>query len=199
MKTVLAGLALSATLMTGAAEAATVSFLGSSPFGEDFTIGRFDTGLGTLTGVVIDLFAEAYNPVTESAFDGDTVTVISQASIKVTFAGLEFSDSDSKTEACSAPESELCVASASARAEIKFIGDVFPDFALVSGGGPGTLPVQVTFFDTGAVVNLSVTYTYDEAVAPVPLPAAGGLVLAGLGGLALLRRRADPAPKTGRS
>jgi hypothetical protein len=72
-------------------------------------------------------------------------------------------------------------------------------FGLVSGVGPGTLPVQVTFFDTGAVVNLSVTYTYDEAVAPVPLPAAGGLVLAGLGGLALLRRRADPAPKTGRS
>jgi len=198
MKTVLAGLALSATLMTGAAEAATVSFFGSSPFGEDFTIGRFDTALGTLTGVAIDLFAEAYHPVTESAGFGGTVTVNSQSSIKMIFAGLEFSDSDSKKDSCTAPDDDLCVASATARAEIKIFGDVSPDFGLVSGDGPGTLPVEVTFFESGSV-NLSVTYTYDEGVAPVPLPAAGGPMLAGLGGLALLRGRAGAAQKPGRS
>ena len=201
MKKSTAALALSAALMTGAAQAATVSFTAVSPRGNDFTIGRFDTGLGTMTGVAIDLFATArafdieegngYFPVTASAY----------IDIKVMFAGLEFSDhaSGSASYNCGF----FCYVTAIAVATIDVSGDVYPDFGLVSGVGPGTLPVDLTFsFDPWAdshYATLAVTYTYDEPVAPVPLPAAGGLMLAGLGGLALLRRRTGAAQWPGRS
>jgi hypothetical protein len=43
--------------------------------------------------------------------------------------------------------------------------------------------------DSGNDAEVKVTYTCDPAIVPIPLPAAGGLLVAGLGGLALLRRR----------
>lgn len=54
------------------------------------------------------------------------------------------------------------------------------------------LPFYVYFFDNGAASTTFLTMTYTtEAIAPVPLPAAGGLMLLALGGLgvAAARRR----------
>lgn len=200
MKKSMAALALSAALMTGAAQAATVSFTAESPIGNDFTIGRFDTGLGTLTGVAIDLYATASAIDAKYNFLFSNLTFTASADIKVIFAGLEFSDHASEYASyfCG-----LCSVEVTATAIIDVSGEVYPDFGLVSGVGPGTLPVDLTvsvapFLDY-SYATLAVTYTYDEAVAPVPLPAAGGLMLAGLGGLALLRRRAGAAQRPGRS
>ena len=56
----------------------------------------------------------------------------------------------------------------------------------------GLLNITFQFSRNVSFVNaLSGTITYDgvETVAPVPVPAAGGLVLVGLGGLMALRRR----------
>lgn len=52
-------------------------------------------------------------------------------------------------------------------------------------GGNITL---ITSFKTDASSEASITYTYDEAMAPIPLPAAGWALFAALGSLVAFRR-----------
>jgi len=63
----------------------------------------------------------------------------------------------------------------------------FLSFGVVSGFGPASVLVKVDFVGHFAVVESTANHAYDP-VATRPLPTAGGLV-AGLGGLPLLRRR----------
>lgn len=148
-----------------------MSFNGFSS-GGDFFLDRFDTGLGTLTGVAIDLLAKAESFEEGTAPDEDGITITALASVKTGSAGLVCSDSQGATGCCTGL---ACFAEAIAIARVEFIGDIFPDFALVSRVGPGPFLVDVKAVGSLAkYVALTVTYPYDEPVAPVPLPAAGG-------------------------
>ena len=187
MRTLMSGLALATALMVGTAQAATLSFTGIST-GSDISLGRFDTGRGTLTGAEFYGFGSASAISFATAAFGETAVATAFASATIKFADLEFSASDSETLSCTAPDNGSCSVAPLAQAFPDPYG--LPNLGLVSGVGPGTVPVEVDFVGDPAFsyFELTVTYTYDP-VTEVPLPAAGGLMAAGLGGLALLGRR----------
>jgi hypothetical protein len=185
MRAMMFAIALGAAVPGGGAKAATVSFTGSSN-GSDITLSPFDTSLGTLTGVEFAARASSDASDVEFAQYGHIATATASASISVAFLGEFEFDSAFQTFTCTStfiPCNVIAIADASVFVR-NFLDNQY--FHLVSG--PGPVIADFTFVGDVATANASIIYTYD--VATVPLPATGGMLLAGLGALALRRRRA---------
>ncbi len=206
MKNSIAGLAFSAALIAGAAEGATITYTTTST-GEDFEFSAFDANLGTLTDVVFEIegtvnYLEAdlvWSDVPEE-LNPTTTRATAFASLEVSLIGHTFIAEATDSTWCTYPHHWMDCYDLDAVADLSVSVSKPSLIPMVTAWSPWTLPVDVTFVGEGAV-TVSITYTYDEKaltpddngsvdqIAPVPLPAAGGMLLAGLGGLSLLRRR----------
>lgn len=166
-----AAAALAIGLSAGAASAATVTVFGT--FSNGFTVDQFNISGATLESVDIRFNATAVN---ES----------SPASATVSFQGFSASDPGLGGGFATA----LLVAT-----------DTTDLFEYVGAGTlSGTVVADAILFQNSTFVNdpfvsqfidvasLEVTYNYLPA-APIPLPAGAPLLVAGLGGLALLRKK----------
>jgi len=230
MRIMISGLALTAALMCGSAQAATcvksgfvlgqgALMCGSAPavtltnmgtltyrvifpekkaphpayWGDGtFLMGRFDTTLGTLVSATLkaNLHASGYDE--GQAFDGETAAAYPVASVYFQLLGLRAYYYSEGYDRCTAPIDDYCTVSASESAYLEVSGFIAPsDFGLVSGIGPGNISGYYEFYAWGgsAYGSATMTYTFEPDLAPVPLPSAGGLMVAVLGGLALMRRR----------
>lgn len=185
MRAMMFAIALGAAVPGGGAKAATVSFTGSS-HGSDIVLSPFDTSLGTLTGVEFAARASSDASDEEFAQHGHIATATASASISVAFLREFEIDSAAQTFTCTSTFIP-CGVTAFAGASVFVLGVLGNQyFHLVSG--PGPVIADFTFVGDLAEAHASITYTYD--VATVPLPATGGMLLAGLGALVLRRRRA---------
>ena len=157
---------LALTVMAGAAAAVTqtVTFTDGTP-GDNFFLPGFNSGLGTLISV-------AYTGMVSSV-DYPTFGLVG-----ITVAN----DGASDSAFGAAPGPIMAMVSNfydnTDLASLAAFTDT-PVFAAVSAPVDGTT--------TG---SFSVTYTYDDGItpAPVPLPAGAPLLIAGIGGLAMLRK-----------
>lgn len=184
MRGMFLALALGAVPLTSAASAATLTFSGSGT--GSFNLGKFDAALGTLQSATFDYYGSATEA--DSAFSagpGDTATASASASIKIVFAGLTFEDSGVDTQTCTSNVGECSVDAIADAIIVGSVSNPLLDLALLTGSGFALVEV---FGSPSAGADASITYTYNP-VAAVPLPAGGGLLIAGLGGLAALRRR----------
>lgn len=167
-----AAAALAIGLTAGAASAVTVTIgpfiqnTGSGPY----SIAQFDATLGTLESVSVSFTASAsgfsgFQALNINVFDDVFAGVLSSASGG--FGSATASISDTFTVG----DSELA----------QFIG---------TGNMLGVVSAPT---DSSLVTgSFSISYTYDDGIppaAPIPLPAGAPLLVAGLGGLALLRKK----------
>jgi hypothetical protein len=135
--------------------------------------------------------------------NGKTGVTTALTSVSADIGGYNSAAFGSGTAECTAPIGGECQVEAEAWAGEFFSSFVHPeDLGLFIGGG--TVDVAIRYDGRWSTVNIFVEYTYypptnPDPVAPVPIPAAGGLILAAVGGLALLRRRAGSADRPGRS
>lgn len=199
-------------LAGGAAQAATISFFGSTGVVSStgsVDLQQFDGSLGTLTGISI---------VWDSGFSARFSAVQGSASSTGVVSGADgFAVSTIVNIASPVGTS---VPDLSATAGTAFSASIPPNYSqIVAGGdsdtrtyGPlasfiGLGTVSYTFSGTASdttaasngvlrgmvdylfLVNADITYTYDEPAPAVPLPASLPLLLAGLGGLHLMRRK----------
>ena len=206
-----------------AVQAASVTFSGSvvsQPLNWNQTvqISQFDPSLGTLTGIDIALDASVTGDASVESLDSAMRTLTATFSAEVTASQSSLGQLLSANPTASASQTLTAFDGA-----IDFGGtsgfvtgtlmDSVQDTAMLNSGlapfvGLGTVGIDldasgsavvtgsnntasITSISSGA--TLSVTYTYDEA-GIVPLPAGFPLLIAGLGGLTLVRRRsAGPA------
>lgn len=182
MRGMILALALGAVPLASAADAATLSFTGSRDGIGTFSLNQFNPSLGRLQSARFDYFGEAGDSEAALGDENTGATATAFAQVGLTFAGLTFQGSDYRSSTCTALDESECFTEAIARA---FIEDsLLLDLALLSGTGV----MGLSLFGNGNLgvrANATITYTYS----PVPLPAGGGLMIAGLGGLAALRRR----------
>jgi hypothetical protein len=204
---------------TGAAQAATVSYSDSvatttTNWSDTILLPLFDASLGTLDSVELTLTGSVSGLAAGESLDGGpstivldlkafiTASVASNPSLSVdvnpiangTFSAtaydgaIDFGGTSGVTYAdLDATDADSSVFTSGLAA---FIGSgtftmVLDALGQSTGSGPGNL---VTQFNTNASAIGGVTYNYTPPAA-VPLPAGLPLLLAGLGGLALLRRR----------
>ncbi|MEP6020000.1 MAG: choice-of-anchor E domain-containing protein [Paracoccaceae bacterium] len=179
------------------------------------SIAQFDASLGTLNSATITLLGTVSGSVSYESLDAapsDVTTNISaeiglstsalgslivvlptqeetrSATVfdgSVDFAGTSGGSITNLT----ADLSDSVVLTGASLAE--FIGNGFVDFSLEGTGvssasGPGNL---ATIFQTFAGGTVTVTYDFSDAPAPVPLPAGGLLLLSGLAGMSVMKRK----------
>jgi hypothetical protein len=201
--------------LTEFATAGSTNPAATTPNADVLELSDFDGSLGTLTGVDLN-FTVGYtsvgtvtNSAPQAQFADATqdVNVFIDSSVLGSTVVLAASDATGFTNFASGGSGTAIflegVASETATGLLlsDFIGaagDVFTiDFATIVAtgftGGGGNLAFDV---ETLGFLEATVTYTFDEAVivdpvAPsaVPLPASGLLLLAGLAGTALMRRK----------
>lgn len=124
-----------------------------------------------ILAVVLPVASETFNA---TAFDG---SIDFGGTSGVTYGALSASDSDTRT------------LTGSDMAE--FIGAGSVDIFLAATGqssatGPGNV---ISSFTTDAGGDIEVTYNFDDPTTPIPLPAAGWMLIAGLAGLSFVKRR----------
>lgn len=189
-------LALGAVNLVGTAEAATVYSYYESPSslpngGTSFKMSKFDSRIGTLVSAYLHYEGEVIDR--QSSFTlapGSTATVTARAELLLTLGVLSFGSGEINTQTCTAPDTnEGCYVYADAYAWLSnWSRPLALDPKLFSGRGF----VDGEFSVIGNHSNgfgFFVEYNYEPTVATVPLPAGGGLLMVGLGGLAMLRRK----------
>lgn len=219
MRKILASAAVGAFACTAQiAGAATVSSsydvnMTTTNWADTLSVAQFDSALGTLTKVVIDLWGAVEGGAKVESLDKGpaTVNVNVEANITAVTAALSLAEIlpvVNETFDLSAFDGVIDFAGTSGASMDDVYADA-SDMAELTGGdmaefiGTGTVDVLVAAegssngtgagnlinqFNTDAAAKLVVTYVYDEVVAPpaVPLPASA-LLLAG--GVALLGAR----------
>lgn len=195
---------------------ASTSSVVSAPAGDGtVSLQLFDTSLGTLTGVSISLFgswSEEYTALAATGggtasgadlFATGSASFVS-SSIGIFATGVSSKDGDAFSETIP-PIYQQSIGGIWGPTNVTLVGalSAFED----NGAGTFDLTYNGTAnFDTvitGGVLDggvafswnldATVTYTYDQALAPVPLPAAGWMLLACLGGLGLMAQRRSKA------
>jgi hypothetical protein len=203
MKMFLPGVVLGVSLMGSVAEAAVVRFEADGFDNQGNTVqsvewkmplSRFNPSLGNLISAELSIFGGSYSAVYGlGTVDGNTEVTTAFTFVSVDILGYGTYSSDTYTTTCTAPLGGVCYADAMASAAGFFRFFVHPD-DLQLFAGVGTVDVTVSYLGLQSSVEVDVEYTYapptnPDPVAPVPLPATGGLLLAAAGGLALMRRR----------
>lgn len=217
LKYVVPGLA--ATLLpVGIAQAATLNHTDSvgpsrTDFTADVSIPQFDSSLGDLTSVFVELTGEVTGSIQLESLDAADATVTADLASEI-----ELQRPDMSSLVVSLPEASIVRDLTAFDGAVDFGGSsgftednlsesdtnstLFTDpadFALFLGSGNLILPVAATgqseasgagnlgaFFNTFAAANISVTYEYTERPTAVPEPGApmGALALVGLGMMA---------------
>lgn len=215
------GLAAAALIASSlAANAATIQFsdsigLQSTNFSDTVNIQQFDSALGTLTAVTVELVGTAQGNASAESLDASptTVTLSLTATLTASLAGfgtlaeavplvqetVNFTAFDGTIDFAGTSGAEFIDQSATASDTQTYTDAAtlaaFTGTSLLSldvagiansfGTGSGNL---LTLLVTNAGADVTVTYTFDEAPI-VPLPAALPMFLAALGGLGFMRRR----------
>lgn len=186
----------------------TDSFNGSST-SETLSVSQFDLSIGILTDVQVEYFGRAIKTASATATcvrvsvglgsftscQGRTATATAQANIGFTGPGVSDTfQPPQTTRLCISSFSRPCTATATSTAILKSSASPMDMLPYI---GTGT----VDFSFTGQLLqeaSVTVTYSYlarapqvspkTGGPAPVPLPAAAWMMLAGFGGLAAVRR-----------
>lgn len=193
----------------------TFTAVSSGNWTDSLTLSQFDSALGTLTSVMVTMtggVAGLAEVESEDTTDAGTVTYALEASLSAALAGAPLSlsvipqalatfeasvfDGDRDYGGTSGftneTLSDVDVESATYTlpADLAYFtgtGDLTFNLNTIArsfASGPGDMASR---FSTDSAALMEVVYTYDAAT--VPLPAGLPLLLAGLGGLALVRRR----------
>jgi hypothetical protein len=223
MKKILFALSLAGLLGGGvAAQAATVEFsaskaLSTTNWSDTLSFGKFDTHLGTLTGITFDLSGLVSGVGRAESMDGAATTVnLSLSSVLTLYRP------DNSTLVVANPvfstqynfgafdgqidfggSSGATTGTVSNTGSNTFVSHNASDFALFSSNGAGAISLNLnalgqstasgagnllSAFQTQAAGNVKVTYEY--TLAPVPEPETYAMLGAGLALLGLVRRRA---------
>ncbi len=197
MRKMILTLALGLATIAGAVQAKTISFYSSAdanaPNGvTKFKMPKFDPRFGTLTSAYFYYEGEVIDR--QSSFTlapGSKATVIAHAELSITLGSLSFGSGEINSQTCTAPDTnEGCYVDADAYAWLSNLyRPIAPlDPILFSGRG-------YVYGESYIIGNMSrglsfqLDYNYEPFVSAVPLPAGGGLLMVGLGGLAMLRRK----------
>ena len=179
------------------------------------SIAQFDASLGTLNSATITLLGTVSGSVSYESLDAAPSSVTTSISAEVSLStsaldslivvlptqteirsatafdgAIDFAGTSGGSIAnLNANLSGSTVLTGASLAE--FIGNGFVDFTLngtgvSSASGSGNL---ATIFQTAAGGTVTVTYDYSDAPAPVPLPAGGLLLLSGLAGMSVMKRK----------
>ena len=211
MKTLtIATLALPALVASGAANAATKTFDAAlsgplSAVPRTLSLSQFDPTLGTLTGILLELSAKVSSESTNSGICNldpsepsgcfrntpAEIFAFADAIISASFPGQTGPVRESVTGGATCfALADGCTATATSTARLNALLNIDPSsFDDYTGNGT----VEISFFPLGDVFDSAtakVTYTFDETVAPIPLPATLPMLAVALGGAAVVRRRA---------
>lgn len=158
-----------------------------------FSIAQFDPANGVLTSVRVAGNASASivapNP-------GPDSTRVDEVSVLLEFGGFSASALSTVTKTCGTIADDLsytCTSEGSSSVSDNFLATLSNPTDLARFTGTGTIDGLFSSSTTGsgllAGAGINVRYTYDTSMSAVPLPAGLPLLLAGLGGFALLRRK----------
>ncbi|MGB0661623.1 MAG: choice-of-anchor E domain-containing protein [Mangrovicoccus sp.] len=191
--------------------------LQSTNWNETASLSKFDSSLGTLTSATVTLSGTVSGDVRAESTDAQAATVTLNLSALITanlfgdssvsidvepisantlnataFDGtLDFGGTSGTTlTGLTASDTDSATYTGADLAQFIGTGSFTSDLLAAgssSGSGAGNL---FTAFATSAQATLTVVYEYTPDVAPVPVPAALPLLGAGLGALAMIRRRA---------
>jgi hypothetical protein len=205
--------ALAAMLAAGSANALTISYshntpLSSVPFSDTFNLQLFDTNLGTLTGVTIDLVSNVTGQVdifnntgsaqsftNASAIVPVTVTGPSSTSTTVNATATQASGTaavgTSSYAGLTGTQSNSVNVLAANFSAYQGVGTTFGSFTtFTTGGSFSGSSVPGVFFSGSAVADGAVTVTYNyETAAPVPEADTYAFMALGMGLVGLLARR----------
>lgn len=220
--TLAATVGLASALIPAAANAATISFTDSVPvtntnWTESITLNKFDSSLGTLTGVTFELIGEVSGQASYESLDSApaVISLNLQATIELDGSGLGLG-----TIVQVLPVANVTDNASDFDGTIDFggtsggtftglnqadsdVGGIAPaNFALFIGGPGDTFSLDVeangssigsgagnliTQFSTNASAEVTVTYTYTSN--EIPEPATLALIGAGLAGIGVARSR----------
>lgn len=182
-KASVAALALAVT--AGAASAATVTIGDSDIDATDgLAVMEFDSSLGTL------LFVSWEGDLTAS-----TTLVTNPAGgfgFATASAGLAVVANGSLEDSASSNNTQFILDGSNVQTTAALGGGLdcsVDDCSSFLGTGADDIIGSFSASDSVSGGSLFISYTYDDGMAPVPLPAGGALLLGGLGALAIARRK----------
>lgn len=187
----------------------------STNWSQTLMLNQFDSAFGMMTGVTLTLNGAVSGNALAESLDASPTTILLDlgAQIVATVTGgpslsVTVNPVSNQTFNASAYDGTIDFGGTSG-VTYNGIGGLDSDFSVLTSGlagfigngmisigltGTGTSTASgagnlITQFSTNAAAEATVTYTYTPPTSEVPLPAGLPLLLAGLGGLALVRRR----------